>query len=304
MATIRAFMFHDVRDFADTNFPNRYKLRSFLTKKQFTHQVGLIKSKYNIIRSTDIHNIDLDEDKNDYAVLTFDDGLSDHFYVYHYLKSIRAKATFLVPTAPVSEQKMIHSHKIQFIIASANEEILVQEILENFTNKKEIWNWYSTTKWKNNWWSKEMVFLTNFLREHNTPSFDNHAYADYLFEKYVGESPREFSRGFYLNESQLEEISNNGDMTIGGHGYTSDNLLLIDDVSSDIKKSYNFVKKYSNDFVFSYPNGGFDESIKGVLRECGCSLSYTVNPMTVTNLDSINYLEFPRYDAPQKIEVI
>ena len=304
MATIRAFMFHDIRNFTDTNFPNRYKLRSFLTKKQFMHQIDLIKSRYNIIKSTDIRSVNLDEDKNDYAVLTFDDGLSDHFYVYNYLKSIEVKATFLVPTAPVLEQKMIHSHKIQFIIASADEEILVQEILENFVNKKEIWNKYSTTKWKDNWWSKEMTFLTNFLREHSTPSFNNHIYTDYLFEKYVSKNFEEFTRDFYFNESQLEEISNSNDMTIGGHGYTSDNLLLIDDIDFDIKESYNFVKKYSDDFVFSYPNGGFDENIKNVLKDCGCSLSYTVNPMTVTSLDFIDYLEFPRYDAPQRIEVI
>ena len=304
MATIRAFMFHDVRDFADTNFPDRYKLRSFLTKKQFIHQVELIQNQYKIIKSTDIRNIDLEKDKNDYAVLTFDDGLSDHFYVYNHLKSKKIKATFLVPTRPVLEQQMIYSHKIQFIMAAVNEEVLVQEILENFVDKKEIWNKYSITKWKNNWWSKEMIFITNFLRNHHTPSFDNYIYADYLFEKYVSKNPAKFSEDFYLNKSQVEEISNDDDMTIGGHGYTSTNLLSIDDVDSDIKKSYNFVKKYSGEFVFSYPNGGFNENIKNILKECNCSLSYTVNPMTVTNLDFIDYLEFPRYDGPQKLEII
>jgi len=304
MATIRAFMFHDIRDFEDTNFPDRYKLRSFLTKRQFIHQIDLIKSRYHIIKSTDVHNINLNEDRNDYAVLTFDDGLSDHFYVYNYLKSIKAKATFLVPTAPVMEQKMIHSHKIQFIIASANEETLVREILGNFVNKGEIWDKYSKTKWRDNWWSKEMIFLTNFLRNYNTSSFDNHTYADYLFKKYVSKDPEKFIKDFYFNQDQLREISNNGDMTIGGHGYTSDNLLLIDNVEHDIEGSYKFVKKYSDDFVFSYPNGGFDENIKSVLKECGCSLSFTINPKTITNLDFVDYLEFPRYDAPQKIEVI
>lgn len=303
MATIRAFMYHDVRDLADTNFPDRYKLRSFITKKQFRHQIDLIKSRYVIIKSTDIHNIDLDDDENDYAVLTFDDGLSDHYYVYKYLKSIGTSATFLIPSAPVLEQKMIHSHKIQFILASVSEELLVQEILENFVNRSEIWDKYSITKWKDNWWSKEMIFSTNFLRYHKTPSFDNYAYADHLFEKHVSADAENFISNFYLNETQIGEISNNGDMAVGGHGYTSDNLLLIDDVGFDIRESYKLVKRYSDDFVFSYPNGGFDQNIKNVLKECGCSLSYTVKPMTITNLDSVDYLEFPRYDGPQKIEV-
>jgi len=301
MATVRAFMYHDVRDLADTEFPDRYNLRSFLTKNEFKKQIDIIKSRYVIIKSTDIHTIDLNNDKTDYAVLTFDDGLSDHYSVYEYLSSIDASATFLIPSAPVLEQKMIHSHKIQFILASISEKLLVEEILQNFANKNEIWDKYSITKWKDNWWSKEMIFCTNFLRYHNTLSFDNYAYADHLFEKHVSIDAENFIRDFYLNEAQIEEISRNNTMTVGGHGYTSENLLLLDDVDFDIRESHKLIKKYSDDFVFSYPNGGFDQNIKDVLKDCDCTLSYTVQPMTITDLDSVDYLEFPRYDGPQRI---
>ena len=42
-----------------------------------------------------------------YAVLTFDDGLVDHFYVHQQLKKLNISGTFLIPTAPVVEQKMM-----------------------------------------------------------------------------------------------------------------------------------------------------------------------------------------------------
>jgi peptidoglycan/xylan/chitin deacetylase (PgdA/CDA1 family) len=41
----------------------------------------------------------------DYAVLTFDDGLVDHFYVYQELKKLNVSGTFLVPTAPDTRTK-------------------------------------------------------------------------------------------------------------------------------------------------------------------------------------------------------
>ena len=300
MSTIRAFMFHDVRDLSQTEYPTRYNLKSFLNKKEFIHQLNFINNKYKIISSLDVPNINLQDGNVDYAVLTFDDGLVDHFYVYQELKKLNVSGTFLVPTAPVVEQKMIHSHKIQFILASEDEKILSREILSSFDNAYDLWEKYSHTKWVDNWWSDEMIFITNFLRKHKDENFDNYTYTDYLFKKYVSNDMYSFAGDFYLNLDQLEEMANNN-MVIGGHGNSSDNLLLIDDVVHDIHKSHWFVQHFSDDFVFSYPNGGFNEKIKEVMKKYNCKISYTVEPKTLTDLDYIDYLEFPRYDSPQKI---
>ena len=197
---------------------------------------------------------------------------------------------------------MIHPHKIQFILAVRHEKNLVEEILSNFDNKDEIWDKYSITEWKDNWWSKEMIFITNFLRKHKTETFNCYDYTDYLFVKYVFRSEEEFAKRFYLTLKELEEISNNS-MTVGGHGYSSDNLLLVDDIDLDIKRSYTLIKEYSDTFMFSYPNGGVNGEIKDIMKKYNCPLSYTVNPKTITNLDTVDYLEFPRYDAPQKISL-
>ena len=300
MSTIRAFMFHDVRDLTQTKFPGRYDLKSFLDKSQFQNQINFINKKYKIISSLDVPKINIEEGNVDYAVLTFDDGLVDHFYVYNELKKLNVSGTFLVPTAPVVEQKMIHSHKIQFILASVDEKLLTKEILSGFEEAYDLWVKYSHTDWVDNWWSKEMIFITNFLRRHKTGDFNNYEYTDYLFKKYVSKDIHSFASEFYLNLNQLEEMSYY-DMVIGGHGNSSDNLLLIDDIESDINKSHWFTQHFSNDFVFSYPNGGFNGEIKDIMKNYKCSLSYTIIPQTITSLDTVDYLEFPRYDSPQKI---
>lgn len=302
MGTIRAFMFHDIRNLENTSYPERYNLKSFLNEEQFKFQVDKIRNKYKIVSSFDIKNIDIKNDNNDYAVLTFDDGLSDHYNVYKHLRSLKLSGTFLVPKMPVVEHKVMNTHKIQFILASTNETVIKNEILNLFDNKDEIWEEYSSTKWKKNWWSKEMIFITNFLRRYKDDKIDNYQLTNYLFDKFVTKDEFNFSKDFYLNEKNIEEMSNNG-MIIGGHGDISENLLLIDNYKLDIDESKKFISNYSNEFVFSYPNGGYNEDIKNYMNDIKCSLSYTIKPFTITELDDLDYLEFPRYDSPQKIEL-
>ena len=302
MGTIRSFMFHDVRNLQNTNYPKRYKLKSFLNEEQFKFQVEKIQNRYRIISSLDIKTIDIKNDNTDYAVLTFDDGLSDHYNVYKHLKSLNLSGTFLVPKMPVTENKVINTHKIQFILASTDEKIIKNEILSLFDNKEEIWKEYSQTKWKNNWWSVEMIFITNFLRRYKDDKVNNYQLTNYLFDTFVSKNEFEFSKDLYLNETNIEEMSNS-DMVIGGHGNISQNLLLIDDYKSDINESKKFTSHYSNNFVFSYPNGGYNDDIKNHMIDINCFISYTINPTTITELDDIDYREFPRYDSPQKIEL-
>mgnify|MGYP003630243692 FL=1 len=294
-------MFHDIRDFSDTNYPERYKLKSFLTRKEFEFQINFIDTHYTIIRSDSVLHVDMDGDE-DYAILTFDDGLLDHYYVANYLESKGLSGTFLVPTDPILEHKLIHTNKIQFIQASVNEKDLTKDILSNFENKELIWNEFSKTKWKDNWWSKEMIFITNILRRYQTTHFNNYEYTNYLFNKYVSEDEALFAKKLYLSTEQLSEMSDMN-MIIGGHGSSSENLLLVDNVDNDVKTSSDFIKGYSDNFIFSYPNGGYNDDIKDIMKKYDCKLSFTINQMTITNLDIVDYLEFPRYDAPQKIKL-
>lgn len=300
MATIRAFMFHDVRD--ANNYPKRYNLRSFLNTNQFQFQITEISKKYKIISSEEIKDVDLKNDSNNYAILTFDDGLLDHFQVYKYLKSLNLSATFLIPKAPIIKGIVMNTHKIQFILAVCDENVIKDEILSFFNDKEKIWKKYSQSKWKNNWWSDSMIFVTNFLRKHKCDKVDNYEMTNFLFDKYVTKNELNFSKDLYLNLNHIEEMCNSG-MIIGGHGNISENLTLIENYKSDILESKQFISKYSENFIFSYPNGGYDQNIKKYMQEINCKLAYTTVQKTITELDEIDFLEFPRYDSPQKINL-
>jgi hypothetical protein len=293
-------MFHDVRDLECTKFPERYKLKSFLSKEAFEKRIDYIARNYEVISSEQAIQVDLKKGNNKYAVLTFDDGLLDHYYVYNYLKQRGLTATFFVPVEAVFHNKIVHSHKIQFILAAVEESKLVDDILSNFSNRDELWDRYSKTAWKDNWWTKEMVFVTNFLRKHNEHGFSCKDCADILFRRYVSNDEAAFCKDLYLAKEHVEEIANSN-FTIGGHGYTSNSLLLERDFDFDIRESTKVIKQYADFLCFSYPHGGFNEQIKQSLVSNGYSLSYTVNQFTVTELDILDPMEFPRYDAPQRI---
>lgn len=293
-------MFHDVRNIESTHYPKRYSLKSFLSEKQFLYQVQKIKSKYKIISSLESHNLDLGQGNIDYAVLTFDDGLRDHYSVYKILQSLGLSGTFFIPKDAIEQRCVMNTHKIQFILASVDETRIKEEILGMFVNKEDIWNTFSLSSWRDNWWTPEMVFVTNFLRKFKNKTTDCYQITDHLFQKFVTKDEVSFANDLYLSESNIEEMSNSN-MIIGGHGGVSENLLLLSNFEDDLNNSKKFVSKFSDNFVFSYPNGGFSDQIKDHLRKISCLIAYTTHPCTLTDLDHIDYLEYPRYDAPQKI---
>ena len=195
---IKAFMYHDIRDVKDTLFKSRITLKSFLRVDQFKSQLSYIKKKYKIISIYDLPNID---DNRDYAILTFDDGLKDHYRVASMLSDEKIPASFFIPVNAVENRKIIKSHKIQFILDSAEEKWVVRDIFNSLKafgeEERGLWKTYSLSKWKNNWWSPEMVFVTNILRTHKKGS----ELTDLLFADLVTSDEASFCEDFYLTEN-------------------------------------------------------------------------------------------------------
>jgi len=287
---ISVFMYHDIRD--DKKYPKRYNLKSFLTVNNFKKNLDFITNQYQVIRPSDIPNVDKD---GNYAILTFDDGLKDHYDITDVLLSYGVTGTFLIPTLPVTEGKMIHSHKIQFILASESEEKLINNILYGFENPVELYNHYSKTIIKNNWWNPEMIFITNFLRKHENGVM----ITDKLFNEIVTIDEKEFSSDLYLNENNIIEMVSSG-MDIGSHGYTSA-ILTNDNQKMEIGSSIGFIRKYyDGDVMFSYPNGVYNDKTIELLKQHDCKYSFTTESASITN-PNINKLKLPRFDGPQTI---
>jgi len=258
---ISVFMYHDIRD--DKKYPKRYDLKSFLNVNKFKNHLDFIVGNYDVIKTSDIPNVV--NEKDNYAVLTFDDGLKDHYNITELLLSHNINGTFLIPTLPITEGKMIHSHKIQYLLALEDEKTLTKKILENTENPNDLYNHYSKTNVSDNWWSQDMVFTTNFLRNHG----DGVGITNRLFNEIVTNDEKEFCDDLYLTEKNIIEMVSNG-MDIGGHGYTS--IALTDNNQrKEIDGSIDFISKfYDGDVMFSYPNGIYNDETVDILEQRGC----------------------------------
>jgi len=265
-------MYHDIRKKTEDFFPKRYALPSFITPEKFRKTLDVIKSNNNPFLTSDLDFKDSLLKNHNLNVLTFDDGLVDHLEVARSLHKNNIKAIFFVPYAPIFNSVVINSHKIQFILASSNIQNLVAELkifyFENYvwTHRNEL-DQFFVSRWKNNIWSREMVFFTRVLREAGNKKWRDNA-LNFLFSRYVTADEKSFASDFYLLPEQVAEISSLGH-SIGGHGNHSLDLRFEDSkiTENEIVISKEFVNKYSSDnFFYAYANGGVTPLAIDILR--------------------------------------
>lgn len=281
---ISVFMYHDIRD--SEKYLKRYELKSYLGTQDFIKHLSFLKKNYTIIRTSQIENHLQDTDEK-FAILTFDDGLKDHVNIIDILLDNNVFGSFFIPTLPITQRKMILSHKIQFILAADDEKNIVNKILKNVVNPVDVYNKYRKSKFIDNWWSEEMVFITNFLRynDHNSEITNK------LFNEIVTNDERQFCEQFYLSENDIKQIVNCG-MEVGGHGYTSD--ILTQTVQSfEILESDKFISNfYGGEKIFSYPNGIFNEETIKILKTRNYKYAFTTEETSIQG--QIDQLKLPR----------
>ena len=187
-----------------------------------------------------------------------------------------------MPSSPVINRDIVLSHKIQFIIASRKEEIIVKElksiIFNNYDiNSKEL-NEYKKSRWANNIWSEEMIFVTRILREFKNNKVRKFL-CDELFSKFVSKDEKDFANNFYLNLRQVKEISEMNHL-IGGHGHLSDNLIFCtnSEIENEIKLSLKFIKQFQpKEKYYAYANGGFNDYCINLLNKLRFDKAFTTS---------------------------
>lgn len=298
MSTVSIFMYHDIRDVnPNDRFYNRYQNRSFVNVQQFKNQLSYMKDRFQFISPFHIKSALQDKSSTHYAVMTFDDGLIDHYDVLPLLDKYKIIGTFFIPGNVLDKNFIIDSNQVQLLESEVDMHTLAQEILDLLGDEKEeAWDKYSKSKFRVNTWPKEKTFITNCLRDHPKDLLNP------LFRKYISNDYESISNMFYLNEKQIIEMSN-ANHVLGGHGFASKNLLLFDtsDMIKDLYLTKEFVSKYQNKFIFSYPNGRYNDIIVESLKSFDCQYSFTTEDKSLTEFDIYEDLKLPRYCAPQRI---
>ena len=292
---MKIFMLHDVRSFNPNFFPERYKQHSFLTNDEFLRGINRIRT--SIVQPTELSRL-AKIHRSSNIILTFDDGLKDHLWVAEVLASMGISAIFFIPFGVIDKKLFINSHLIQFLNASGYR-VEIEKYIKMFLTSsgltEDVINSYYVSRWTNNIWSDQEVFITRSLRE-ALSGILRQEMINFLVSKYLPISLDELHTNLYLKFSDVEAISSLGHI-IGSHGYLSLDLRFEDDATryNELDKSFAYLNQYSDHRFISYPNGGFSSEISKIATKVGYNMGFGTLHQEISL--PCNEMNIPRLDG-------
>lgn len=297
-------MYHYVRDLSCTPYPD---IKGLLPDN-FKGQLEYLCRHYSMCSLNDVRRAMAGESElsENACLLTFDDGLADHYrVVFPILKEHGVPAAFFPSSRPVDEAKVLDVHKIHFVLASTkSHEHLVKELLARLRDYRkcskilpdgELWNRYgASTRFD----GAETVFVKRMLQD-VLPQDVRSAIVNELFAKYVTKDEPGFSGELYMNLGEIKEMYAAG-MEIGGHGH---NHIWLGKASrqeqaNEIKQTYLFLERVMaappSGWTLCYPYGSYNQDTIALASDFGCAFGLTTKvelasltrPMEMGRLDT------------------
>lgn len=298
-------MYHYVRPIKKGKYPEIKGLEL----ERFLHQIDYLKKNYNLINSNHLidciyENVQLPPRP---AVLTFDDGLKDHYsHVFPILARLKIQGLFFPPAKPIEENIVLDVHKIQFILVKIqNKEVLVHEIFQLIKEHKDEYNLFEPTSYfsklaiANRFDTKEVVFIKRILQR-DLPKKLRSEFTDFLFKKFMTSDEKGFSKELYMSIDNMREMQESG-MYFGSHGFAHDWLssLKTDELNTEIQKSLNFYAKINSDkdeLIMCYPYGDYNQEVVSKLSKEGFKAGFTTKVGNAL-LSKENAFTLKRYDT-------
>lgn len=298
---MKAVMYHYVR-------PDQPDLPFFryLHLEDFRRQLDWIAETFGFVTRDDFETALEAREPVPGALLTFDDGIADHYvHVFPELERRGLWGVFYVPTGIYARRALLDVHRIHLLIGRhgglkalealkgiIDDHMLVdrdnaafrantyrfQDNDEATTEVKRILNYYIS-------YEHRASVLTEVLAElngHRGNGFD----------------------GFYLTLDQMREMAAAG-MVIGSHSVSHPvfSKLDVDAQWREIDGSFGFLEETLSAPVttFCYPYGGFHnftDDTQRLLRQRGCRYAFNVEPRDIEARDLRDApMALPRYDC-------
>lgn len=294
-----AVMYHYVRPKEQT------KLR-YLEIEVFKKQLDLFEQRYGIVTKADWEQFRLTGKYPTGVLLTFDDGLKDHFqYVLPILLERNLFGIFYVCTNPL-KGSALPVHLTHYLLANKDAES-IWAALNSMGLKKDL----STTLDNKSYFAYVEHDHTNL--EKNLKRMINWAAVDIgqtklIFDAFIDltdTTHNQFVRDWYLNEQEISQMIQLG-YEIGSH--TCSHKLLSNLVDHEVNYELSDSKNILNEIFdinvrsFCFPFGGehsYNVNILSKLAKFGYSESFSVNPVPINSLyEKVHRnMELPRYDC-------
>ncbi len=245
------------------------------------------------------------------VILTFDDGLSDHYLVAKCLHSLGIKkATFYIPTYPLTEGRLLAVHKAHLIrskygpesltlLKSACAQLGIDPTSHDQYELEMVRHASAYSHHEDDCRTKEFKRLINYV--------GSLGMRETILDQILSDTNLQYTASeYYLNRSQIREMVAMG-FEIGSHGVSHTLLSRLSRAEQyhELVNSKHILECISQSDVssFCYPYGGKRSYNSQTLAELVDS-SYT-NAMSVEYRDILpedirsRPFELPRYDCNQ-----
>lgn len=247
-------------------------------------------------------------------LLTFDDGLSDHFdVVAPVLEERGLRGVFFVPARAVAERRMLPAHQLHLLLAQLGAEAL-QTRVERWLRDRapdcgDLAPAERVVAATTYGYEAPALAALKYRIHYALPVQLRNRMLDELFAAEFGEdSP--WAERWYLTAAQAVELERRGH-AVGGHGYSHDPLHRMTPARqrSDIERCAQWLDEVLGHKArpFSYPFGGFDKGVAKCCAELGFAGAFTTQPgwneaeqlrYEFRRVDTIHLTAFLREEVP------
>lgn len=278
---LHVIMYHYVRDLPRTRFP---RIKGMLTE-EFRRQVDMLSTRYEM--ATLESALDYLEGEyrpaRDLCLLTFDDGLKDHFTdVLPVLAARRIQGLFFLITSCLEEGRVAAVHKNHFLMAALDFEDYRREVLRCLEEKSPETSVVvdADDARRSYRWDEPEVAALKYLMTFRLSGELRHEVLDTLFARHFGDE-EEFARELYVSWDEAGEMQAGG-MLMGGHSHRHEPLAAMDegDQRSDLEACRALLRtRLASQPVwpFSYPYGKqhtFNSTTIHNLERCGFDCAF------------------------------
>lgn len=241
------------------------------------------------------------------VVLTFDDGLKDHYkYVLPELKRRGLWGFFYVCTGVYQSGSLLDVHRVHMLLGRYGGKEIYDALKTMITDdmlvgkKQEEFNQYAYKSQANDDYSTQVKKILNYFLDYSHKD----AILGRLMESYFG-NEADLAKKFYITAGEMAEMRQQG-MIIGSHTVSHPVLsrLTPDEQEKEIKGSFAWLESalHGLDFkTFCYPYGGFHSftrETEKILSDNNVSCSFNVEPRDIEAADLLNRpTALPRYDC-------
>ncbi|MEM2160078.1 MAG: polysaccharide deacetylase family protein [Candidatus Nitrosotenuis sp.] len=272
---------------------------------EFHNHLSMLKKNYQIISLSDALQISYGDfnlpEKKPGVLITFDDGLSDHYSAAKILSELNINAVFFIPTCILEDKLPANPMIIHYAIAIFGVEKFLKEFRSSLDyyniNKKSFEIEY--TKGRDNVWeiiSKIKTIFKYRLRYNDSRKILLDIYKNLLCTEYS--DPISV---IHLTENQIKKMLDMGHY-IGTHTHSHISVAATDLTENDFVKEILHPKDYLENkfntqiYSFSYPFGGKEDCLSSselIRKTNSYKLAFTVEE--IYNTKNTSPYELGRY---------